>query len=137
MTRARLILAAALAAILVSPALALDGNRIRVIDGDTVALGAERIRLVDIDAPEIAHPRCPAELQRGLKARDRLAALLRGRDVQITRDGRDRYGRTLATLTVAGRSVGAVLISEGFAVQWEPGRAAYAARLRYWCGRAQ
>lgn len=114
----------------------VDGNRLRVIDGDTVALGAEHIRLLDIDAPEISQPRCEAEAYLGLQAKARLKALLAGQDVSIARDGRDRYGRTLARLTVSGRSVGAVLVAEGLAVTWEPGPAAYRARLKHWCGRA-
>lgn len=117
------------------PALALDGGRLRIIDGDTVALGQERIRIADIDAPEIAHPRCPAELRLGLAARDALGALVMGRDVQVTRAGRDRYGRTLAVLSVKGRSIGMMLIASGLAVQWRPGAAAWRARLRHWCGQ--
>lgn len=120
-----------------SAAVALDGSRLRVIDGDTVALGSERIRLAAIDAPELQHPRCPAEQRLALTARDRLAALVKGRDVQIRRQGRDRYGRTLATLSVGGRDIGTVLVSEGLAIAWVPGRAGYEARFDHWCGRGR
>lgn len=138
MTRKSLITALVAGVLMASglAAHAVDGNRLRVIDGDTVAFGTEHIRLLDIDAPEISHPRCEAEARLGLQAKARLKALLAGQDVAITRDGRDRYGRTLARLTVGGRSLGTVLVAEGLAVAWEPGPAAYRARLQHWCGRA-
>ncbi|MFG1466677.1 thermonuclease family protein [Xanthobacter sp. DSM 24535] len=129
---ARLLLLAALLA--ATPALALDGNRLRVIDGDTVALGTEHIRLLDIDAPETAHPRCESELVLGLAAKARLLELLRGRPVEIVRHGRDRYGRTLARLTVGGRDVGALLSADGLAIAWRPGHDAWVDRAAHWCG---
>lgn len=128
----RLALAALLAA---TPALALDGKSLRVIDGDTVALGAERIRLLDIDAPETVHPRCESELVLGFAAKARLIELLRGRQVKITRHGRDRYGRTLARFTVGGRDVGALLSADGLAIAWRPGHDAWVDRAAHWCGR--
>ena len=65
----------------------VDGNRIIVLDGDTVALPcatpfagcAEKVRFVDIDAPETLHPDCDEGLKAGLKAKARLAQLIRGK----------------------------------------------------------
>lgn len=119
---------------LASPAAAIDGDRLRVIDGDTLRLGRERLRLLDIDAPEINPPRCVAELELGLLARARLAALIAGRQVEIRRHGRDRYRRPLVRLTVGGEDVGAILLEDGLALTWMPGRAAYEARRAHWCG---
>jgi endonuclease YncB( thermonuclease family) len=53
----------------------IDGDRIIIVDGDTVALPcevpaqgcAEKIRFVDIDAPESFQPHCDAGLDAGLK----------------------------------------------------------------------
>ncbi|WP_332117267.1 thermonuclease family protein [Azorhizobium caulinodans] len=129
--RRLLLLAVGLALAAASP---IDGARLRVIDGDTVALGSEHIRLLDIDAPEISHPRCPAETPAAAAALDRLAQLLRGPAV-IERHGKDRYGRTLARISVNGRDVGARLLAEGFAIRWKPGRDAWDARAAHWCGR--
>ena len=84
-----------------------------VVDGDTVWINREKIRLLDIDAPEM-QGRCPAERALAIRARDRLVELLRGRDVEIERDGTDRYGRTLARLG----DVGEQLVSEGLARRW-------------------
>lgn len=123
----------------------LDGDRIHIIDGDTVALPcdptkgiypgcAERVRLLGIDAPEVgSHARCPAELIAGLDAKAALAGLIRRHPVDITRTGRDRYGRTLARLAVGGRSVDAEMLAAGAAIPYAPGRAAWADRCRHWC----
>jgi len=123
-----------------SPALAetIDGARIHVIDGDTVALpSGERIRLAGIDAPETWHPRCQAELEQGRAATARLRELLAG-PVEIERQGTDRYGRTLARLvTAAGGDVEQPMVADGLAVAYLPGRAAWAARRDHWCGGAR
>lgn len=116
------------------------GDRFVIIDGDTVALGRERIRILNIDAPETYRPRCEAELVAGLKAKERLAKLLRDGPVTIARcdeSGRceDAYGRTLARLSGSGRDIGQVLVAEGRALPWRPGGEAWAQRQAHWCGR--
>lgn len=116
----------------------VDGRAIRVIDGDTVRLpSGEVIRIHNIDAPETARARCDAEAALGERAADRLRQLLRAGPVAIILDdptGRraDRYGRTLARLTVAGRDgraqdVGETMIAAGLATRWP--------QRRDWCGR--
>jgi len=124
----------------------VDGNRIIVLDGDTVALSctapsprcSERIRFLDIDAPETFHPDCDEGLKAGLAAKARVVALIRGKVVWIERSGRrDVYGRTLAALRVGGPSgvnVGMQLEREGLALQWKPGADAKEERRLYWCG---
>ena len=126
----------------------IDGDRITILDGDTVALPCdpvrgiypgcgERIRLEGIDAPETGRrARCEAEAVAGLEAKAALAEILRGHPVEITRTGRDRYGRTLARLSVAGRSVDEAMLAAGLAVRYSPGRAAWADRCRHWCPNA-
>lgn len=93
----------------------------------------ERLRLVGIDTPESFHPRCEAELVLGLAAKERLAALVRSSVVEVERTGVDRYGRTLGRLFVSGRNVEAVLLAEGLAVEYRPGREAWEERFRHWC----
>jgi endonuclease YncB( thermonuclease family) len=92
-----------------------------IIDGDTFALGSERVRLENIDAPETRGSRCEAELVAGLKAKERLASLLRSGPLTIRRMGEDRYRRTLVRVLVGGRDVGEVLMAEGLALRWQPG----------------
>jgi micrococcal nuclease len=97
-----------------------------VVDGDTFWLAGEKIRLADIDTPETAQAKCTAERQLGERAKLRLQALLNACTLRVTRRGQDRYGRTLARVTVNGHDVGAVLIGEGLA-------RAYDGRRRHWC----
>jgi endonuclease YncB( thermonuclease family) len=140
MTRLALALFIALAA----PAAAetIDGVRIYIIDGDTVRLpGGETIRLHAIDAPETGRARCEAELAAGLRAKERLRALLVGQSVEIVRGEpgtgreRDRYGRTLGALVTPAGDVAMVMIAEGHAVPWRAGKGAAQARAAHWCGR--
>ena len=88
----------------------------RITDGDTVRVLPDgpftetRIRLHGIDAPEHRQPF-------GEAARQALARHLRTPDSRIlliVRD-RDRYGRTVADIVVAGRRVTVDLVREGFA----------------------
>lgn len=88
-----------------------------VVDGDTLWWQGEKIRIADIDAPEL-HGRCQAERALAIAARDRLAQLVNARSVTIARTGKDRFGRTLARLSVDGRSIGEQLKREGLAVRW-------------------
>ena len=63
----------------------------------------------------------------GLKAKERLAELLGGGPVTIERRDRDRFGAD-------NRDVGTVLLEEGIAWPYRPGKAASAERLAHWCG---
>ncbi|WP_165351221.1 thermonuclease family protein [Ciceribacter ferrooxidans] len=103
-----------------------------VVDGDTVVIDGEKIRIFNIDAPELRHAACDAERRLAEVAKRRLDALLAGRPVIVVRsdNGRmkDRYGRTLARLTVDGRDVGEILIEEELARPWEGKR-------QPWCGQ--
>lgn len=94
-----------------------------VVDGDTVWIAREKIRLSNIDAPEM-NGKCPAERALALRARNRLVQLLAERKITIRREGKDRYGRTLAQLG----GVGDQLLREGLAREW-------GGRRKGWCGR--
>lgn len=54
-----------------------------VVDGDTIWLEGVKIRIADIDTPEISSPQCDAEYERGIRARDRLVALLNGGEFEL------------------------------------------------------
>jgi len=91
-----------------------------IVDGDTLWLSGEKIRLEGFDTPEISQPQCSREKRLGNQATDRLAALLNGSDWTLTRSGeKDRYDRTLGTITIAGRDVGDTLVDEGLAHDWK------------------
>jgi endonuclease YncB( thermonuclease family) len=114
----RAVLLVVLAVLGLSPALAesFDGGRAVIIDGDTFAFGSERVRILNIDAPETRGSRCERELVVGLKAKERLAGLLRAGSVDVIRAGEDRFSRTLARVSVGGLDVGSVLVGEGLAL---------------------
>lgn len=102
-----------------------------VVDGDTVWINREKIRLAAIDAPEITG-KCEEERALARRSKARLMQLLQSGDIRIDRDGKDRYGRTLARLYlfVGGNkkvSIGDVLVREGLAQPWP--------RRRAWCPR--
>jgi micrococcal nuclease len=69
-----------------------------------------------------------------VRAKERLALLLRQGRIEVARDGRDRYGLTLAWVSAQGRDVGDILVREGLALNWQDGAQAKAARIRHWCG---
>ncbi len=93
----------------------VEAPEIYVIDGDTIRLDSgESIRLVGIDTPEIRNAECASERAAGLAAKDRLRQLVDGAAViRLERRWRDKYGRTLAILTIDGRDAARLLVAEG------------------------
>lgn len=100
-----------------------------VVDGDTFWIKGEKVRIVGIDAPETSgSDRCKylrsgknpswCDFELGSKARTALGTLLSRGPVKIHRQGQDKYGRTLATVSVNGRDVGGALFEQGFARRW-------------------
>lgn len=98
-----------------------------VHDGDTIRCGRERMRIADIDAPELpSSPKCApdawsrgwCDYALGRKARDTLVAFLAQGPIRVTRQGTDRYGRTLALVSVNGVDAGDYLIARRLARRW-------------------
>lgn len=97
-----------------------------VTDGDTIRCGEERIRLLGIDAPER-----PGNCRQGRNCApgDYYASAANLRDaidgpLQITRIGRDRYGRTLAMVSGPMGDLSCWQLSNGQAVyrsDWDNG----------------
>jgi endonuclease YncB( thermonuclease family) len=96
-----------------------------IVDGDTLWLAGEKIRIADIDAPEL-HGQCPSEIDLARRATLRLRDLMSAEPFTVHREGRDRYGRTLAVLTNGRGSIGDQLVSEGLARTWS-------GRRELWC----
>ncbi len=108
-----------------------EGCRIlSVIDGDTVILscmgrGAERARLTGFDTPELFSPRCTSELIAAQRAKWGLRKMIfDAGDIGITTDGRDRYHRLLATVTLDGVALARLMRESGLARAYEGGRRA-------------
>lgn len=92
---------------------ALKGQVIAVADGDTVTvLDADRqrhkIRLAGIDAPE-------SRQAYGQRARSSLRDLLDGRQVQVSYDKTDRYGRLVGKIELEGRDINLEQLRRGLA----------------------
>lgn len=114
----------------------VPSRAIRVVDGDTVAVGKRKVRLLEIDAPEVSEPRCAAEATLGRAAKQWLADRIKGASsTRILLSGdHDRYGRALGRLFVDGHDAGELMLRAGLAIEWKPGRAAWQQRQRHWCG---
>lgn len=94
------------------------------IDGDTIKSPAGvRYRLLGFDAPETALAKCVGELDLGTKAKRRLQELINTGPAQLIESGkRDKYGRSLATLTIGGRDVAGIMIAEGLGRPYKGGK---------------
>ncbi len=76
----------------------LNAATCRAIDGDTLICGRQKVRLANVYAAELSEPGGP-------DAKARLAALVRGAHVVISPVARDKYGRTVAQVSVGGRVI--------------------------------
>jgi endonuclease YncB( thermonuclease family) len=92
----------------------------RAIDGDTLELAGERIRLWGIDAPERSQTcRLAAQAWRcGQDAAKALARLLEAGPIECEPRDRDRYGRLVARCTAAGSDIAAVMVRDGWALDF-------------------
>ncbi|MDK2743488.1 MAG: thermonuclease family protein [Nitrospira sp. BO4] len=88
------------------------GKVIAIIDGDTIEVlhnrRPERIRLTGIDCPE-------KKQAFGNRAKQATSNLSFGQNVTIQPTGKDRYGRTLATVMLRdGKNLNRELVKEGW-----------------------
>lgn len=102
----------------------IASRHIYAVDGDTIDIGNQRFRLVGFDTPETYRARCSYEKALGDMATARLREMIRNAGIVdvVVLPGRDRYGRGLARLFVAGSDVRDLLISEGLARPYNGGR---------------
>ena len=93
-------------------AFAWTGQVVAVSDGDTIKVlqgGREtKIRLYGVDTPE-------KKQAFGQKAKGFTAFMVAGKVVDVEPVDKDRYGRTVGIVTVAGRSLNEELVKSGFA----------------------
>ena len=102
-----------LLAVLASPALALEGKVVGVIDGDTIDVldsskKQHRVRFDGIDAPERGQPFSN-------RAKSTLSDLVFGKTVRVDTEGPDKYDRTIGRVYVDGRDVGLAMLEAGMA----------------------
>ncbi|EMZ5627905.1 TPA: thermonuclease family protein [Enterobacter asburiae] len=91
----------------------ISGRIVRVLDGDTVEVletgnRLTRVRLAGIDAPEKSQPF-------GQRSRQELTSMVAQRNVTITGEETDRYGRRLGTVWLGATDVNAAQIRKGLA----------------------
>lgn len=117
MTKMILALAIGVAALLAAPGAGAQPD-LRIIDGDTLAIGETTYRLHGIDAPELAQgcaTPSDGEWACGTKAKEALEALAEGADVQCEGLEEDGYGRVVAVCRADGTDVNAELVRRGLA----------------------
>ena len=102
-------------------------NDLYCYDGDTcyVTINGqnEKIRLLELDTPEISKPKCDAELELGLKARDFVNDLIKNaKIIEFKTDYElDYFGRILSYLIIDGEDVSALLVQNGLGVVYKKG----------------
>lgn len=104
------------------------GGSVRVIDGDTLDVGGIRVRLHGVDAPELGQGCTDADgatWDCGTWAADQVRARIGARIARCETVEMDRYGRTVATCTVARQDVGRMLVTEGLALAYRKYSMAY------------
>lgn len=97
---------------------ATSGVVARVLDGDTIELESGVIvRYLLVDAPEIAHSASEVSECFGDEAKQLNSQLVVGAKVGLSYDEacEDRFGRTLAYVSVADRMMNRTLIERGYA----------------------
>lgn len=100
-----------------------------VIDGDTIDVRGERVRVANLDAPDVgSHAKCALEERRGQAAKAYAIRLVRGAgEVGLAdRQGVDRYGRSLARVTLDRADFAALMIDAGHGRPWR-------GRSSNWC----
>ena len=80
-----------------------------------------KIRLLELDTPEISKPKCEAELELGLTARDYLNNLIaNAATIEFKTDyTEDYFGRILAHLIIDGEDVSAKIVNNNLGVVYD------------------
>lgn len=106
--------------------LPIPGLLVRVVDGDTIAVGPQRLRIFGIDAPELEQS-CTdgrgAAYPCGVLAKQAMTDLIAGTDLKCRTVDRDRYGRPVVIcvtqpITLADLDIGAVMVQKGWALDY-------------------
>jgi endonuclease YncB( thermonuclease family) len=91
----------------------ITGKVVAIADGDTLTVldasnKQHKIRLEGIDAPE-------SKQDYGSRAKQSLSDLVFGKTVTVTSRKKDKYGRTLGTVTLDGKNINQEQINRGMA----------------------
>lgn len=98
--------------VIACPLFALSGKAVSIHDGDTITILQNKqqikVRLFGIDAPELKQPY-------GKKSKQFLANLIAGEVVEVDKNGKDRYKRTIGTIYLNGADINAQMVASGYA----------------------
>lgn len=99
-------------------------DAIYMVDGDTAKIGGKSYRLVGFDTPETYYAKCEYEKALGDMATERARSLIvNAGAVEFTvLPGQDKYNRGLARMSIQGKDLGAILITEGLARPYQGGK---------------
>ena len=98
---------------------AFSGQKIKVIDGDSIELNGERIRLEGIDAPEYTQYCFDYKKEKydcGIKSKEYLEKIVMVEDFYCESMGKDKYNRTLSVCYANGQNVNEAMLAAGWAV---------------------
>jgi endonuclease YncB( thermonuclease family) len=94
-----------------------EGLEVRVVDGETLALGSQVLRLAGVWAPGrgvACHDQSGRSFDCGAAAADALVRVIGGRPVECDVRGRDPQGRALGVCRAGGAELNASLVAEGW-----------------------
>ena len=95
----------------------VKSQELKIVDGDTIHLNSEKIRFTGIDTPELKQT-CIKDnklIQCGIKAKELLIKRIGNNNVNCIKEGKDRYGRTLAECFIENISLSSYLVRNGYA----------------------
>ena len=106
---------ATIAALVLCFATPFEAKVIAVHDGDTITVRTDetiKIRINGIDAPELKQPF-------GQASKQAMSSLVFGKTVTVKPEKKDRYGRLLARVEIAGKDTSVKMVETGMAHWYE------------------
>ena len=106
-------------ALMASLSAAAQFQVVRVINGNTIAVGrgynSHALRLAGIDVPEVSHGSNDPGQTFNKEASTHLSELVLGKFVEVREFEQDRYGHILGELFVDGKNINLQMLNDGFA----------------------
>ncbi len=104
------------------------GEKVKVVDGDSLEIGGRRIRLLGIDSPEYRQTCYDKRHKRyscGIKAKQHMEQLVAAGDVECKETGTDRYKRSLCVCYSGEKDLNKEMVRSGWAVVYRDEGAGY------------
>ena len=91
-----------------------------VVDGGTIYVGRQKVAIAGLVAPQIQDASCAAERESGINASVALIALLNSGNVSVGPTFTDELGRSVRSVSVAGKDIARTMIKSGAARKVDP-----------------